>query len=274
MPDPVIDATWLADHLDDPDLVVFDVRWSVDAGPGREAYDRGHIPGAVFVDLDAELSAPSSPVAGRHPLPDPARFAQVMSAAGVADDSIVVAYDDAGGVIAARLWWMLDALGRRAAVLDGGIDAWPGPLDTTTTRPPPARFTAQPWPADRLATADQVEAAAGTALIIDARSADRYEHGSPIDPRPGHVPGAHSAPATDNLDHGRFRTPDELAERYRALGADQTPVIAYCGSGVTACADLLALRRAGLPDGRLFVGSWSAWGADPERPAAVGPDPA
>ena len=269
---PVIEAAWLADHLFEPGLTVVDVRWYLDGRSGREAYDSGHIPGAVFVDLDAELSSPPSLEGGRHPLPAPDAFAEVMRRCGVGDDTRVVAYDDAGGIIAARLWWMLDALGREAAVLDGGIQAWPRELARQSAAPQPAEFTARRWPPDRLIDADGVEALLGSGtVIVDGRSAERFAHGASIDPRPGHIPGARSAPATGNLVDGRFRPPDELADHYRGLGADGD-VIAYCGSGVTACADLLGLRRAGLPDGRLFVGSWSAWGADPARPAEEGAD--
>ncbi|MGI9603690.1 MAG: sulfurtransferase [Acidimicrobiales bacterium] len=273
--DPVATGEWLADHLGDPDLVVADLRWYLDGRSGRTAYDGGHIPGAVFVDLDVDLADPPSTSGGRHPLPSPERFAANMSALGIGDTTRVVAYDDADGVIAARLWWMLDVLGQQALVLDGGIDAWTGPLESGSPDVAARSFTPRPWPAERVATADEVEAARHDAtVIIDARSADRYANGAPVDPRPGHVPGARSAPATDNLTDGRFRSGAALTDHYGALGAHDHPVVAYCGSGVTACTDLLGLRRAGLPDGRLFVGSWSAWGADLERPAQVGADQA
>lgn len=272
-PEEVVDGRWLAAHLDDPDLVVADVRWYLDGRSGRDAYEVGHVPGAVFVDLDTVLSAPPSTEGGRHPLPDPDRFARDMGRLGIGDRSVVVAYDDAGGTIASRLWWMLDALGRPAAVLDGGIDAWSGALEPGPHEREPARFTPRPWPAERLATADEVEQARHRNIVIlDARSTRRYEHGGSVDPRSGHIPGARSMPATHNLTEGRFRLPAALAEQYLAVGAADRAVIAYCGSGVTACTDLLALRRAGLADGRLFVGSWSAWGADERRPAEPGPD--
>ena len=270
---PAVDAGWLIDHLGAPDLVVVDVRWYLDGRSARDAYRAGHIPGAVFVDLDTQLSAPPSPAGGRHPLPDPADFAAVMSGLGIGDDSRVVAYDDTGGVTAGRLWWMLDALGRPAAVLDGGIGAWPGDLSTDVPAGTSAAFAPQPWPSDRLITANEIAEGLGTErVILDARSAERYAEGAAIDPRPGHVPGARSAPATDNLDGGSLHSAEELGERYRSLGAGEAPVVAYCGSGVSACLDLLAMRRARLSDGRLFVGSWSMWGADPDRPAETGPD--
>jgi len=270
---PIVDAAWLADRLDDPDLVVADVRWYLDGRSGRAEYEAGHIPGAVFVDLDTVLSAPPTPEGGRHPLPDPESFAAAMGALGIGDDTRVVAYDDTGGVTAGRLWWMLDALGRKAAVLDGGIAAWEGEPSTAPVVPNPAAFTATPWPADRVISADELEdALGGDTVVLDARGAERFARGGAVDPRPGHVPGARSAPAIDNLVGGRLRPPEALAGRYRSVGADEQPVVAYCGSGVSACLDLLALRRAGLPDGRLFVGSWSAWGADERRPAETGPD--
>lgn len=276
---PLVMADWLADHLGDPDLVVVDCRWSLDAGPGRPAYEAGHIPTAVFADLDVDLSAPPTPADGRHPLPTPSAFAAAMTRLGIGDDSRVVAYDDAGGVIAARLWWMLDVLGRAAAVLDGGLDAWTGPLDAGVADADGGRdggrdaaFTERSWPADRIiAKAELAGSLDGSVTILDARSPDRYAHGGAVDPRPGHVPTARNAPAGANLAGGRFRPPAELAEHYRAAGVDDSSdVVAYCGSGVTACADLIGMRLAGLPPARLFVGSWSAWGADPDLPIEEG----
>lgn len=271
---PVVDAAWLAQEIGAADLVVADVRWYLDGRSARDAYEAGHIPGAVFVDLDTDLAAAPSPQGGRHPLPEPAGFASAMAALGIGDQTRVVAYDDTGGITAGRLWWMLDALGHRVAVLDGGIDAWSGPLVGGPGVAEWAEFTEKDWPADRVVSADELEAALGSGIVVlDARSADRYAHGAAVDPRPGHVPGARSAPSTDNMVDGRLRSAEDLAGRYGSLGADgDAPVVAYCGSGVSACIDLLALRRAGLPDGRLFVGSWSAWGADPDRPAEEGPD--
>ena len=294
---PVVGAGWLADNLGS--VVVADVRWYLDGRSGRDAYDRGHLPGARFIDLDTDLSAAPSPGSGRHPLPDPDRFAAAMGRLGIGDRDRVVAYDDAGGVIAARLWWMLDSLGHPAAVLDGGISAWAGPLETSPPVWAPAEFTARRWPEDRFVSIDELDGLRGRPgiVVIDARSAERYR-GEPnsIDPRFGHIPGALNMPATGNLAaDGRLLSAAELRSRYAAVGAAAsdigepgaetsdtgTPdigepgdggaastsnVIAYCGSGVSACCDLLALRRAGLGNGQLFVGSWSAWGADPARP--------
>lgn len=267
---PVVDAGWLAARA--ASVVIADVRWYLDGRSGREAYDRGHIPGARFVDLDADLSGPPTTGGGRHPLPSPEAFAATMGRLGIGDGTAVVAYDDAGGVMASRLWWMLDCLGCPSAVLDGGIDAWGGELQAEAPSWPAASFTPRPWPAERLATIDEVDVARTdpASLVIDARSVERYR-GEPnqIDPRFGHIPGAVSMQVGDNLSDGRLQPAAELRDRYERAGAADRQVIAYCGSGVSACHDLLAIRRAGLPDGRLFVGSWSAWGSDPDRPLAT-----
>lgn len=267
---PIVSAGWLAENL--ADVVVVDCRWSLDGGPGRAAYEDAHIPGAVFADLDVDLSAPPSADGGRHPLPAPDAFAAAMSRLGVGDDTYVVAYDDAGGVIAARLWWMLDALGRRASVLDGGLAAWVGPTESGSVSAEPATFTAAPWPAGRIISKTELAESFDSGLVIlDARAPDRYAHGGAVDPRPGHVPTARNAPAGANLAEGRFRSAADLADHYAAVGvADGADVVAYCGSGVTACADLIGMRLAGLPDARLFVGSWSAWGADHTLPNEEG----
>ena len=269
---PVVSGEWLAEHIGEEGLSVVDCRWSLDGGPGRAAYRAGHIPSAVFADLDADLSSPPSKHEGRHPLPSPEAFAAAMARLGVGDDTRVVVYDDADGVIAARLWWMLDALAGRAAVLDGGLAAWTGPVASGVVDVEPATFTPRPWPAERVISKPDLAASLGDELVVlDARAPDRYAHGGAVDPRPGHVPTARNAPAGANLADGRFRSPAELVEHYAAVGADaDAEVVAYCGSGVTACANLIGMRLAGLPDARLFVGSWSAWGADESLPAEVG----
>lgn len=269
---PLVTAEWLAVNLDADDLVVVDCRWSLDGGAARDAFDAGHIPTAVFADLDVDLSSPASPAEGRHPLPTPEAFAATMGRLGIGDETRVVAYDDAGGVIAARLWWMLDAVGRPAAVLDGGLAAWGGALESGSGTVEPRTFTAMRWPTDRLISKAELAASLDAGLVIlDARAPDRYAHGGAVDPRPGHVPGAHNAPAGANLADGRFRAAADLAVHYATVGVDgESEVVAYCGSGVTACADLIGLRLAGLPDARLFVGSWSAWGADHSLPSEVG----
>jgi thiosulfate/3-mercaptopyruvate sulfurtransferase len=270
---PIVDATWLREHRDE--VVVADVRWYLDDRDGRAAYDAGHIPGAVFVDLDRDLAAPGSPAEGRHPLPAPEDFAAAMERLGIGDHDTVVAYDDQGGVMAARLVWMLRAIGRDAALLDGGIAAWSGPLETAAPATTPKRFTPVPWPHDRVASID--DAADATAnVVLDARQRERYlGEPSPLDPRAGHIPGARSLPARENVDEaGRFRPVDDLRRRLAAVGIDrpETPVISSCGSGVTACHTLLVMEHAGVGHGRLYPGSWSQWANDPARPVATGDD--
>lgn len=269
---PVVDVAWLTGH---PQAVIADVRWYLDGRSGAQAYAAGHIPGAIFIDLDAELAAPASPEAGRHPLPDPEKFASAMVDAGVSDDSIVVAYDDAGGFSAGRLVWMLRAIGVDAALLDGGLAAWPGELSTAEPQESDEEVTfgIRGWGPDVVATID--EAARGP-VVIDARSAERYrgEGGAALDPKSGHIPGALSAPMTGNLDaSNHFLAPETLRERFAALGiTDANPVISYCGSGVTACHNLIAMEYASLGRGRLYVGSWSQYSAT-DRPVATGPHP-
>ncbi|WP_261565384.1 sulfurtransferase [Frankia gtarii] len=274
---PVVAPEWVAQRLDG--VVVADVRWYLDGRPGHDAYLREHVAGAVWVDLDVDLSDPPSVAGGRHPLPSPETFAKRLGALGIADDDIVVGYDDQGGGFAARLVWLLRSIGQPAALLDGGLDGWPGAREAgPVTRTPVARRP-RPWPAGLLRSADEVQAAAagGGAVVLDARAAGRYSGADvlPGESRLGHVPGARSAPWADNLRRdGSFRPAAELRERFAALGAaDADEVIVYCGSGVTACHDLLALERAGLPGGALFPGSWSAWSADQTRPVATGEEP-
>jgi thiosulfate/3-mercaptopyruvate sulfurtransferase len=266
---PVVDAAWTAEHLDD--VVLADVRWYLDGRPGRAEYDAGHLPGAVFVELDDWLAAPATSQEGRHPLPEPEVFARGMASLGIGDGDTVVAYDDQGGVVAARLVWMLRVTGRDAALLDGGIGAWEGPLHTEPVPRPPAAFTAKPWPEEALAGAD--DAADPANAVVDARQHERYlgEGPDPVDPRPGHIPGARSLPAREHLgSDGRLLGRAELRERFAAAGVDgQRPVVSYCGSGVTACHNLVVLEHAGLGGGRLYAGSWSQW-AHSDRPAATG----
>jgi thiosulfate/3-mercaptopyruvate sulfurtransferase len=271
---PLVSAAWLRAHLADARVV--DVRWYLDGRSGHAAYLAGHIPGAVWIDLDRELSAPASRSAGRHPLPDAEAFAAAMTRIGVGDDTPVVVYDDARCSIAARLWWMLHMLGHEVAVLDGDLRAWTGPLATDDVTPAAAAtpFTARPWPASRVVDIDAVDAlrVRDDALLLDARSAARYAHGdATIDPRPGHIPAARSAPWADNVDAdaGRLRSAGELRRHFADLGAEgASTIVAYCGSGVTACHDLLALTIAGFGDRlALYPGSWSQWGADESRPA-------
>jgi thiosulfate/3-mercaptopyruvate sulfurtransferase len=264
---PIVTGDWLAAHLSD--VRVVDVRWYLRERSGHVEYRAGHIRGAVWLDIDTDLSAPASTADGRHPMPSAAAFAAALGRVGIADGQPVVAYDDAGGSVAARLWWLLHVLGEPVAVLDGGLAAWPGELSTEVPSFAPARRTVRPWPVDRFVEADAVAAAAA---VLDARTAERYLHGDPaIDPRPGHIPGARSAPWAGNLDPatGRFLDPATLRDRFGALGVGGGNVVAYCGSGVTACHTLLALELAGISDTALYPGSWSQWGADPQRPAKM-----
>src|SRR4051794_32754153 len=246
---PFVDPAWLAEHRDE--VVLADVRWYLDGRSGRAAYDAGHLPGAVFVDLDAWLAGPPG-AAGRHPLPDPATFARGMGHLGIGDDDRVVAYDDAGGTVAARLVWMLRATGRDAALLDGGLAAWDGPLGTAGAARPAARFEPVAWPDEAVASIGEV--ARRGAILLDARERARFVGDEePVDPRAGHVPGARSLPAGELLDAtGRLLAPADLRRRFAAAGAtDAADVVASCGSGVTACHTLLALEHAGLGRGRL-----------------------
>lgn len=273
---PIISIDELVDH---PDAVIADVRWYLDGRSGRAAYEGGHLPGAVFVDLERDLSMPAEvPTAGRHPLPDPEAFAAAMSSLGIGDDSTVIAYDDTGGMTAGRLVVMLRMLGRDAAVLDGGIGLWAGELmEGVGIIPEQLEFTPCEWPIDRLAdeTEVAVTATAERGLVLDARHHERFTgEVTQIDPRPGHIPGAANAPWVDNIDPatGRFRSALELRERFNALGAsDSDTVVAYCGSGVSACMNVLGMERAGLPVPRLYVASFSGWSADPDREVEVGP---
>lgn len=278
LPGHLVSAAWLADHLSHPALVVCDVRWYYDGRQAEAAYDAGHLPGAVWIDVDGELAGSPKAGPGRHPLPTPEHFAAAMAAKGIGDDSVVVAYDDTGGSTAARLWWMLTAIGRRAAVLDGGISAWTGELSIdVSAAPAEVVFTPTPWPSERVADVvrvDEVRRTPGAGLILDARAADRFAGApNPLDTRQGHIPGAVSAPWKDNVDPetGTLLPAAALRSRYESLGVtDAASVICQCGSGVTACLDILALALAGLGDAQLYPGSWSDWTAEPTRP--VGPD--
>jgi thiosulfate/3-mercaptopyruvate sulfurtransferase len=279
LPGPLVSVDWLAAHRTDPSLRIADVRWSLTGPPGRERYDGGHLPGAVFLDADRELSSPDEGP-GRHPIPSPAKLARVLGAAGIGDEHAVVAYDDAGGSIAARLWWLYRHFGHdgACAVLDGGIGAWTGAghaLTTETPGHPAATWTPGDRRDDVVDTDDVLGMLDDPTLLLDARAGERYRgETEPIDPRPGHVPGARSAPWADNLGRdGRFLPAEELRARYAALGAGERPTVAYCGSGLSATHDLLALELAGIGGGRLYEGSWSHWSSDPSRPVATGPSP-
>ncbi len=276
----LISAGELAALLGDPDLRVADVRWSLAAPDGgRAAYATAHVRGAVFVDLDSVLTAPVGP--GRHPLPDPAAFVAGLAALGIGRGHRVVTYDDAGGTVAARLWWMLDVLGHpRVAVLDGGIAAWRAAGLPVTAQVPafdPAEPVASPrpgsaWPRtiDRLALAARL----GMVTLLDARAPERYRGEiEPIDRIPGHIPTAVSLPTSELLGgDGRFLEPTGLAARFEDAGGGTGPVVVSCGSGVNACHLALAMRAAGLPDPLLYPGSYSEW-TRAGLPIATGPEP-
>ncbi|HXW82354.1 MAG TPA: sulfurtransferase [Acidimicrobiales bacterium] len=265
---PIVDATWLAQH--GGDVVLADVRWYLDGRSGHGAYLERHLPGAVFVDLDVCLSAAPSRAAGRHPLPAPHDFARAMESVGISDDTTVVAYDDDYGRTAARLVWLLRVTGHAASVLDGGMDAWPGPFVSGPEQRSRGAFSLDRWPSERFATAGDIGPGS---VLLDARAPERYRgETEPVDARAGHIPGARNAPTAANLDErGRFKAPAALRAEYEGHGVSfETSPIVYCGSGVTACHDLLALELAGFDRGRLYAGSWSQWSADPTRPVATG----
>jgi thiosulfate/3-mercaptopyruvate sulfurtransferase len=265
---PLVQPDHLIRHLGAPDLVVLDVRWSLERGAERQAYLAGHIPGAEFLDLDQELAAPAGPQ-GRHPLPQVESFAASMRRHGVNSSSQVVVYDEVTGA-AARAWWMLRAAGhRRVAVLDGGLQAYleaGGRLTAELPSPRSGDFQAARF--EGWVGADGLETCRDQgSVVVDARARARYlGQPSPLDPRPGHLPGAVSLPWTDLFERGRVRPAAELRRLLGESGADDRPVVVYCGSGVTSCAVLLALEVAGLGEGRLYPGSWSEWAADPSRP--------
>jgi thiosulfate/3-mercaptopyruvate sulfurtransferase len=255
--------------------VLVDTRLALAGTPGRERYDAGHVRGASYVDLDDDLADPPG-AGGRHPLPSSSRFEAAMRRAGVSRSSTVVVYDDGPATAAARLWWLLRDHGHDdVLVLDGGLAAWVAssrPLSTEPVAPEPGDFSGH---SGRLPVVDSAGAAdlATAGVLLDVRAAERYRgETEPIDPVAGHVPGAVSAPlAGVTGPDQRFRPVEVLRARFASLGVDQgAPVAAYCGSGVTACQTLLALRLAGFGDAALYPDSWSGWITDPTRPVATG----
>ena len=264
-------------------VVVADVRWYLDGRDARAAHETGHLPGAVFVDLDTDLAAHGRSVnEGRHPFPEPLDFARAMGRLGIGDDTIVVAYDDTGGMTASRLVMMLRFAGRRAALLDGGITAWleihPDRLETGVVRTTHASFSVTEWPSERFASYDDVRAVvdegvvATRTVMLDARSAERFRGDVvSIDPRPGHLPNGFNAPWNAVLRDGRLADVGTLRGHFREFGVDLADdVIVSCGSGVSACLNALALEHAGMGTPRLFVASWSGWASDESRPVVTG----
>jgi thiosulfate/3-mercaptopyruvate sulfurtransferase len=284
---PLTDVTSLARSMEGPQPpVLLDIRWRIGGPPGADAYRAGHLPGAVFADLDLDLSAPPGP-GGRHPLSAADSFQAAMRRAGVSNGREVVVYDEADSTAAARGWWMLRYFGHpRVRVLDGGYRAWVAAGQPVAaqeeTAPAPGDFTARPGGMPLL-DAEAAAAVARGGILLDARAQERYRgEAEPVDPVAGHIPGALSAPTQHNLrPDGRFLPAADLRARFAALGTaggDGTgsgPAVrvgAYCGSGVTAAHEVLALAITGLTAG-LYVGSWSHWVADPARPVATGAAP-
>jgi thiosulfate/3-mercaptopyruvate sulfurtransferase len=263
-----VSAEWLHEHLGEPDLRVIDFRWYLLGKKGRDEYLAGHIPGAVFVELDDVTGVGG----GRHPLPTAAQFEGAMRSAGVSRDTRVVVYDDVGGSVAARLWFLLRWYGHGAqAVLDGGLQAWAGPLEEGDVEAARGAFEARPSDRSRILDFEDV-AGLKDAPLLDSRVGERYRgETEPIDPKAGHIPGARSAPFAGNLrEDGRFKSKEELRERFRELGVEGgEKVVVYCGSGVNACHNLLALELAGITDARLYAGSWSDW-SNRDAPVATG----
>lgn len=275
----LVDAATLRAHLDDPSWVVVDVRHQLaDPGYGERAYAAGHLPGAFFLHCDRDLSAALTGRNGRHPLPDPEKLAERLGGIGIGTPTQVVVYDDAQGMIAGRLWWLLRWLGHdRVALLDGGLPAWQAAGGELTTLLP------TPVPAVLVARAGMATVDAGQVLenletphmrLIDARGADRFRgENETMDPVAGHIPGAVNRCFKDNLlPDGRFKPAAELRAEWLAVLAGALPeqVVHQCGSGVSACLNLVAMEIAGLPGARLYPGSWSEWCADPGRPVARG----
>ncbi len=275
MTEDLITTAWLAEHLNDPYVRIVDCRWVLgESGEGRRRYEAGHIPGAVHLDIDTDLSAKEGP--GRHPLPNRRDFERTMARIGVSRDIHVIAYDEGTGSPAPRLWWLIRIFGHdKVSVLDGGLKLWQGEGRPVTTEIPSFRegtFTGRTRhvslvdknTVDRLRDDPNV-------LLIDARAPERYRgEVEPIDARPGHIPGAENFPFTKAIDpaSGRFLPPERLREEFEKIGVGTAKtLICYCGSGVTACTNLLALRRAGF-DAKLYEGSWSEWSKDPELPVS------
>ena len=278
----LLTAQQLAERLSTPDLRILDCRFALDnPAVGRSRYAEGHIPGARFADLEQDLSGPVVKGAtGRHPLPDPARLQERLREWGVNQDSTVLLYDDGPGAFAARAWWLLAWLGKRDGVylLDGGFQAWQAaglPVTTQIDEPARGNFTARP-DASLVLDADSLSRRLRdpALTLIDARGLPRFRgEVEPLDPVAGHIPGACCAPFTDNLGaDGRFLPPAQLRQRFERLLAGRSPdqLVAYCGSGVTACHNLFAMSLAGLPLAPLYAGSWSEWITDPARPVATG----
>ncbi len=277
--DSLIDAEDLFDYIDDPDWVIIDCHFELDnPDSGLIAYQEGHIPGAVYAHLDHQLAGPVIPgKTGRHPLPDIEIFSETLSNWGIDDTVQVIVYDNRGGGIAARLWWMLKWLGHHpVALLDGGLASWTGknlPLETSVPRPIPRFFEPSPRP-DLVATLEDIENDVDHRFIlVDSRAPERYRAEiEPIDPIAGHIPAAVNAFYMDNLDqYQKFLHKNVLIKRFSAIlkGRKSLDAVFYCGSGVTSTHNILAMYHAGLGIGKLYPGSWSEWITDPKRPIEI-----
>ncbi|MDA2979944.1 MAG: sulfurtransferase [Actinomycetota bacterium] len=273
----LITAEELTRRLGDPDVRIVDCRWYLgNPEGGRAAYLAGHIPTAVHADLDSDLSGIEG--GGRHPLPSPEVFDRTLGKFGINSGTTVVAYDDLGGAVAARLWWMLTDQGHATTyVVDGGLDAWTSAGGTTTVAVPElsvgnAGIALQPW--RHVASIGDIDTKDAHEVLVDVRSPDRYRGESePVDKRAGHIPGAINLPLADNLKNSRFRSAQAIESRFSDAGvSSDTDVVVHCGSGVTACHVILAAEIAGLPRPRLYVGSWSEWSST-ERPISTGSHP-
>lgn len=267
---PLVEADWLRQHIEDQDVRVVDFRWYLQGRRGWQEFVRGHVPHAVFLDLERVTGNAGG---GRHPLPTADQFEREMRLRGVSADTKVVVYDDSGGATAARLWFLLGYFGHRAqAVLNGGLQAWGQPIEDEVEVFAPGNFTATEPDRSTVLDFEAVRELRGVPLI-DARAGERYRgETEPIDPKAGHIPGALSAPFSDNLGpDGRFKTGAELRRRYEELGAASGAVF-YCGSGVNATHHVLAMAVAGLPGARIYAGSWSDW-SNRDAPVATGSEP-
>ncbi len=275
--DVLITAGQLAQQISGESPRILDVRWTLTAPDGRAAHQQGHLPGAVYVDLDTELADHSVVGRGRHPLPTAAALQDAARRWGLNPGDSVVVYDDWSGQAAARAWWLLHAAGvADVRILDGGWSAWQQaglPVETGVVTPTAGSLVIGALNGLPTVNADEIAAQANSAddLVLDARAAARYRGDEePLDPRAGHIPGAASAPTSENLNaDGTFRPASDLRARFTALGAGRLPVTVYCGSGVTAAHQIAALAVAGY-DAALFPGSWSQWSSDPSRPVATG----
>jgi len=274
---PLISANQLEEIINSGENVLLcDCRFDlVDPLIGKKSYEESHIPGAIYVDLDKDLSGPKTGSNGRHPLPSPEAWAQTKARLGISPNTLVVAYDKQGSVYASRLWWMLKATGHaNVQVLDGGLDSWNGPMGTIPRSPAPCSQAIGVMPYAGLVLVDEVVSNLQTQKnkVVDARTEDRF-HGQneTLDPVGGHIPGAMSRFFKNNLNATAFKTPEQLFKEFSEfLGPIKaSEVIHQCGSGVTACHNLLAMELAGFKGSRLYAGSWSEWCADPKRPVEL-----